>query len=131
VYIVPDAQNDAHDCPRGKRFCKDQEELIAADNWLAAELPPLLESPAFQRNGLLIIVWDESSPNDKRHGGGRIATVLMGPRIKREYRSKTFYQQASTLRLICDSLGLGQCPGAGRDAPRMGEFFQAPQAATR
>ena len=128
VYIVPDTQNDAHDCPRGKRFCKDQEQLIAADKWLAAELPALLDSPAFRRNGLLIIVWDESYPNDKRHGGGRIPVVLVGPQVKRGYRSKIFYQQASTLRLICDSLGLGHCPGTGADAPRMGEFFQAPAA---
>ena len=131
VYIVADAQNDAHDCPRGKHFCRDQEKLIAADNWLASELPPLLESPAFKRNGLLIIVWDESSPNDTRHGGGRIPVVLMGPRVKLAYRSTTLYQQASTLRLICESLGLRHCPGAGADAPPMNEFFQSVQPTAR
>lgn len=124
IYIVPDAQNDAHDCPSSKYFCRDQEKLVAADEWLASNLPPLLESPAFKRNGLLIVVFDESYANDKRHGGGRIPVVLAGPRVKHAYRSTKFYQHASTLRLICDRLGLGHCPGAESDASRMDEFFQ-------
>jgi len=124
IYIVPDAQNDAHDCPPGKYFCRDQDKLIAADEWLASNLPPLLESPAFKRNGLLIVVFDESYASDKRHGGGRIPVVLAGPRVKHAYRSTKFYQHASTLRLICDSLGLGHCPGAGADSLPMDELFQ-------
>ncbi|HMC71159.1 MAG TPA: alkaline phosphatase family protein, partial [Mycobacteriales bacterium] len=47
--IVPNLCNDAHDC-----------SLSTADNWLSANIAPLLASPVFQQDGLLIITFDEA-----------------------------------------------------------------------
>jgi acid phosphatase len=56
AFIVPDLQNDAHDCPAGVTNCTDSQKLAAADNWLKKNIGPVLNSPAFTQDGLLIIV---------------------------------------------------------------------------
>ena len=109
--IVPNLCNDAHDC-----------SLATADTWLKNNIAPLLASATFQRDGLLIIVFDESA-SDNTNGGGRIAWVVVGPKAKLGYQSTTLYQHQSTLRLILEALGVTQYPGAAATAPDMAEFF--------
>ena len=109
--IVPNLCNDAHDCPLG-----------TADTWLGNNMAPLLASPTFQQDGLLIILFDEAG-SDNTHGGGRIAWVVVSPRAKMGYQSTTLYQHESTLRLILETLGVTQFPGVAATTPGMGEFF--------
>lgn len=114
-FIVPNANDDAHE-PDGN--------LQQADQWLQTNLAPLLASPAFQADGLLIIVFDESEVTDLAMGGGHVAWVAVGPRIKKGFRSTKTYQHQSTLRLILNSLGARVFPGDAASAPDMAEFFQ-------
>ncbi len=109
--IVPNLCNDAHDCP-----------LATADKWLQTNIAPLLASATFQRDGLLIITFDEAG-SDNAHGGGRIAWVVVSPKAKRGYQSTTLYQHQSTLRLTLEALGITLFPGAAATAPAMSEFF--------
>ncbi len=110
--IVPNLCNDAHDCP-----------LATADAWLRTHIAPLLASATFQRDGLLVVTFDESE-GDNTHGGGRIAWVVVSPKAKRGYESTTLYQHQSTLRLTLEALGITQFPGAAAAAPAMSEFFE-------
>jgi len=114
VNIVPNLCNDAHDC-----------SLDTADQWLQTNIAPLIASPTFQQDGLLIIVFDESADDDT-NGGGRVAWIAVGPKVRRSYRSTTLYQHESTLRLTAQVLGLTIFPGAAATARDMGEFFTAP-----
>src|SRR3989441_4416976 len=109
--IVPNLCNDAHDC-----------SLSTADGWLGNNIAPLLTSPTFQRDGLLIILFDESG-SDNTNGGGRIVWVVVSPKSKPGYMSTTLYQHQSTLRLILKGLGVTVFPGAAAMAPEMDEFF--------
>ena len=93
-----------------------------ADNWLKANIDPLIKSAEFQKDGLLIISFDESG-NDTTHGGGRVATVIISPFSKPGYQSTTFYQHESVLRLMLEGLGVTTLPGAAATAPEMWEFF--------
>jgi hypothetical protein len=122
-FIIPNKENDAHDCPGNAPACADSAKLAAADNWLRAHIAPLIASPAFA-NGVLIITFDEGVDTDLANGGGQVATVLVGAHVKAGFRSTTFYQHQSTLRLILDLLKVGDHPGASAGAPSMGEFFQ-------
>jgi uncharacterized protein YjdB len=110
--IVPDLCNDAHDC-----------SLSTADSWLQTNIAPLIASPVFQQDGLLIIVFDESG-GDNTLGGGRVYWTAISPaKSKRGYQSTTTYQHQSTLRLILKGLGVNVFPGAAATAPDMSEFF--------
>ncbi len=109
--IVPNLCDDAHDCSLGN-----------ADSWLRTNIAPLLASPVFQKDGLLIITFDESG-GDNSLGGGRVYWVAISPKSKRGYQSTTTYQHPSTLRLILQGLGAKVFPGAAASAPDMSEFF--------
>ena len=42
--------------------------IAAADSWVQANIGPLLQTPAFQQSGLLIITWDEGALTDASNG---------------------------------------------------------------
>jgi acid phosphatase len=114
-FIVPNLCDDAHDCP-----------LSTADNWLKTNIAPLIASPVFQKDGVLIIVFDEANDQDFTSGGGHVAAVIVSPFSKRGYKSIAFYQHQSLLRLSLEGLGVTKLPGAAASAPAMWEFFNAP-----
>jgi len=110
-FVVPNLCNDAHDC-----------DLLTADNWLQANIAPLLNNPSFKQDGMLIITFDEASGDDT-NGGGRIFWTVISPKAKTGYTSTTLYQHQSTLRLMAEALGLTSFPGDAASAPNMAEFF--------
>jgi phosphatidylinositol-3-phosphatase len=112
-FIVPNIMHDAHN-----------GTLAAADQWLQANLDPLVTSNGFQNNAVLIIVFDESEVTDSAHGGGHVAFVIVGPQIKPGLQSTRLYQHESTLRLVLSTLGVTTFPGNSASAPQMGEFFK-------
>jgi acid phosphatase len=122
-FIVPDANNDAHNCPAGMGTCNDTQKLAAADQWLSTNIAPLIASSAFQ-NSLLIIVFDEGDLSDLQNIGGQVAAVIVSPLAKAGYKSTTQYEHASTLRLMLKGLGVTDLPGASATAADMGEFFK-------
>jgi hypothetical protein len=114
-FIVPNLCNDAHNCP-----------LATADNWLKTNLDPVIRSAVFQKDGLLVIVFDEADTLDFTAGGGHVAAVIVSPLAKRGYKSIAFYQHQSALRLMLEGLGVTKLPGDAATAPAMWEFFGTP-----
>jgi phosphatidylinositol-3-phosphatase len=112
-FIVPNLLDDAHD-----------GSLSQADSWLQQNIDPLIQSSTFQRDGLLIIVFDESEDSDVAHGGGHVPAVIVSAKAKRNFRSQTFFQHESALRLILSTLGISTLPGAAASAADMSEFLQ-------
>ena len=123
-FIVPNAEHDAHDCPGGGPLCDDGLRLSTADQWLQANIAPLLASGTFQKDGLLVIVFDESFDIDMANGGGHVPLLVISPRAKPGYQSTTFYQHQSTLRMLIEATGAKAFPGASSSASDMGEFFR-------
>jgi len=120
--IVPNLENDGHDCPSAAPSCTDNEKLANVDQWIQTNLSGLIQSTAFQ-NSVLIYTWDESVLMDTANGGGHIATILVGPKVRTGYQSTTMYQHQSTLKLTMQLLGVKDYPGAAATAPDMSEFF--------
>jgi len=116
-YVVPNIQNNGQ-----------SGSLQQADTWLKQNIAPLLADPSFQQDGILIITFEESASTDKTHGGGQVATLVIGPQAKLGYKSTTLYQHQSLLRTVLTSLGASTAPGAAATAPLMSEFFNAPSA---
>src|SRR5713101_7816488 len=73
-FITPNLLHDAHD-----------GTLSQADAWLKSNFKKLLKSEMFESggSGLLIIVFDEGT--DDSHGGGQIAWIAIGLKVKRRY----------------------------------------------
>ena len=122
AYITPNLQHDAHDGTRAQ-----------ADAWLSQQVPKILALPEFQSggDGLLFIVWDEGTLyTDNRCNawtskgcGGRVATLVIGPQVKRNFKSQKLYHHENLLRTVCDALGFAACPGAAANAAPMSDFF--------
>ena len=120
-YISPDLCSDGHDQP-----CVDGRPggLVSADAWLRAWVPRILASPAFGKDGLLVVTFDEAesdtaaaccgegaTPNTDQPGitgpgGGRVGAVVVSPFVRPGTRNATSYNHFSLLRTIEDAFGL-------------------------
>jgi hypothetical protein len=112
-FVIPNMCNDAHNC-----------SLSTADNWLKTNIAPLLSTTAFQSggDGILMIVFDESTSSDTAHFGGHVSMVIVGPKVKRAFRLTTFYQHQSALKTALKALGIGSYPGASSSAASLAAF---------
>ena len=122
-FIVPNLMNDAH-----------SGTLAEADAWLATHIAPLIASSLFQRDGLLVIVFEEdgtANPGCTGAGndcGGHVAAVIVSPFIKSAgFTSDTSYHHENVLRLTAEGLGLKTFPGGAATSENMAEFFNAPE----
>lgn len=110
-FIVPNKYHDAHN-----------GTLQQADSWLQTHIAPLLANAEFQKDGLLLIVFDESYESDTNHGGGHTVVVAVGHNVLGGVKSTTFYQEQSVLRTVSDALGIS-VPSAVGTAKAMSDFF--------
>ena len=125
IFITPNLCHDGHDAP-----CADREPggLVSADAFLRRWVPLIMSSPAFVKDGLLIITFDESDaggvdaagaccgerplpgahypPGIVGPGGGRIGAVLLSPLISPGAMSDVPYNHYSLLRSIETFFGL-------------------------
>ena len=138
VFITPNLCNDGHDPSFPSRdptlrTCKDGAPggLVSADAFLRKWVPKILASPAFRRDGLLIITFDEAEAEANQPGeadasaccgevpgpnaplpgifglgGGRTGAVLLSPFIRPGTVNDTPYNHYSMLRSIEDMFGL-------------------------
>lgn len=121
-FIVPNQQHNGHNCPPGTSPCSDSLILRTLDSWLKNNIGPLLNNAEFKQDGILIIVFDEGKASDTAHGGGHIATVVVGPKVKKGFRSIQFDQHQNVLRTALDALGIHHYPGKSATAADMHVF---------
>ncbi len=122
-FITPNLCNDGHDAP-----CVNQQgspsALANIGTFLQTWVPLITGSPAFRKDGLLEITFDEADTADATSccgetpgpasalpgvtgpGGGRIGTVLLSPFVKAGTASSVPYNHYSTLATIEDIFGL-------------------------
>jgi hypothetical protein len=135
TYITPNLCNDGHDEP-----CVDGRPggAVTANAWLRRWVPRIVQSPAFRRDGLLVVTFDESEgPHDDASaccgegpgpnsplpgitglGGGRIGAVLVSPFMQPGSWNITPYNHYGLLRSIEDLFGLNHLGYAGADGVR-------------
>ena len=134
AFITPDLCHDAHD-----ETCADGGKggLEAANDFLKTWVPKILASPAYRKDGLLIVTFDESETSQSQDdaaaccneqpgpnsplpgiygmGGGRIGAVLLSRFIAPGTRNATPYNHYSMLRSVEDLFGLDHLGYAGQD----------------
>ncbi len=140
-FITPNLCNDGHDAP-----CVNQTASASAgtniDAFLSTWVPLITHSPAFTKDGLLIVTFDEadstgptadasaccneqpgpaaSLPGETGPGGGRIGTVLISPFIRSGTVSDVPYNHYSTLATIEDLFGLPKLGEAANTSSTFG-----------
>ena len=116
-FLVPNRTNDMHD-PTANR----PAALRQGDTWLAAEMPKILNSAAYQTGGLLIVTFDEGEGST---GDGPIGAILLSPRVKSPgYVSTIFFDHSSLLRTWQDIFGVGPYLGGAAYAQDMNDLFK-------
>jgi hypothetical protein len=123
TYITPDLCHDAHDAR-----CADGGPggLRAANGWLKTWAPRILDSSAFQKDGVLVITADESEgvtedsraccdegvgpnagqPGIEGPGGGRVGALVISPFATPGTTTKRAYNHYSLLGSIEDLFGV-------------------------
>lgn len=133
VFITPNLCADGHDsgCANG-----DPGGLVGIDDFLKEWVPRIMASPAYQKDGLILVTFDEANlganaedaaaccneprgPNSVLPGlfgpgGGRIGAVLISPFIKPGTVSEVPYNHYSMLKSIEDLFGLPYLGHAGQ-----------------
>lgn len=101
--IVPNLINDMHN-----------GTIAQGDAFLAAFVPEITSSAAFNAGSVLFITFDEGSTNAGSFGddGGHIATLIIAPGMPAGYRTGAYADHLSILRTAEDVLGLPCLAGA-------------------
>jgi acid phosphatase len=113
--VVPNACNSTHDC-----------SIDEGDNWLGAFLKPLLGSPQMA-NGVVFVSFDEAERSDTAGGGGRVATLVLGPLVRPGARSAARLTHYSLLRTIEDGWRLPHLGKAASATPIGGIWRVSPR----
>jgi hypothetical protein len=93
--------------------------VAAGDTWLANNLPTILNSPAYQSGGLVIITWDEAVIND-----GPIGLIVLSPNAKGGgYSNTTPYNHGSTLRSVEEIFALSPYLGDAANQTDLNDLF--------
>jgi hypothetical protein len=104
AFISPNLCHDTHDC-----------DVATGDRFLSGLVPRLLRE--IGPHGFVVLTWDEGSSDAGCCGaahGGRIATVLAGPDVRRHGRSSRPVDQYGVLRTTENALGLAPLGGAAQ-----------------
>ena len=125
-FITPNLCNDGHDTNCAGKDAKGSKAggLVSIDHFLSVWVPRIKQSPAFKKDGLLIITTDEAStsdataccneqpgPNDPQPGirgpgGGRTGTLVIGHCVGAGRKVKTPYNHYSLLRTLENLFGV-------------------------
>ena len=144
-YIVPNICHDGHDSP-----CNDGEPggLVSADAFLKQWVPAIMNSPAYQQDGVLIITFDEAEsgsdssaccneqpgpnagqPGLNGPGGGLVGAVVLSPFVTPGTQNGTGYNHYSLLKTMEGFFGLsylGEAQQSGLAAFGTDVFGQLP-----
>jgi hypothetical protein len=103
-FVTPDLCHDTHDCPVGN-----------GDAWLAAELPPILASPAYRQGTTAVfVVWDEYTP---------LPVIVLGPSLRPGTVVTQAFDHYALLRTTEELLGLPGRLGAAAGATDLRPLF--------
>ncbi len=113
-FITPNLCNDMHN----NSGCAHTDAIANGDEWLAGEVPKILDSAAYKRGGALFITWDESEVGD-----APIGMIVLSPFAKAGFASTTHYTHSALLRSAQEILAVQPFLRDAADAPNLAELF--------
>jgi phospholipase C len=114
-WILPDDCNSMHS-PCGL------DPVQQGDNFLAAQVPQILNSAAYRNGGALFIIWDETDSPDVR-----LPFFVLSPFARAGYGSTNYYTHSSVLRTMQEIFQVGPpFLGDAAKATDLSDFFAPP-----
>jgi phospholipase C len=114
-FITPNLCHDMHGAPN----CPSGDLVAQGDDWLAQQVPQILESQAYRDGGVLFITWDESEGGDLP-----IGMIVLSPFAKGGgYTNKLAYTHSSTLRTIQEIFAVEPLLGDAAQATDLRDLF--------
>ena len=98
-FISPNLCNDMH----GATGCPQSNVRRAGDDWLAANLPPLIDF-VNANGGVIFITWEEGEHTET------MPFLAVGPSVKQGYTGAVPYTHSSLLKTVEELLGLPILP---------------------
>jgi hypothetical protein len=115
-FITPNLCHDMHNF----LGCASLNEVKNGDDWLAGQLPAILDSQAYQDGGVVFLTWDEGADNSD----GPIGMIVLSPNAKGGGYSNTIrYTHSSLLRTLQEIFGVTPYLGDAADAPDLSDLF--------
>ena len=115
-FITPNLCNDMHD----SSGCASSDSIRNGDAWLAREVPKILGSPAFKRDGVLFITFDEGQGSND----GPIGFIALSRYAKGGGYSNTIrYTHSSLLRTVQHIFKVTPLLGDAANATDLGDLF--------
>ena len=113
-FITPNLTNDMHD-----------GTIADGDNWLAKNVPVILNSTAYKQGGVIFITWDEgeggSAPGDTKDGP--IGMMVLSPNAKVGYQNSIHYDHSSTLRTVEEIFKVSPMLGGAANQTDLSDLF--------
>lgn len=110
-WITPDQYNEAHSALptgftyNGVHYTGDQAAVAEGDNFLSIVLPEIMASKAYQDNGVVIILWDETEGGDT--AAYTLPEIIISPLAKgNAYASSVPMSHSSDLKTFEEIFGL-------------------------
>jgi hypothetical protein len=115
-FITPNLCNDMHNSCAPTRNKKRQ-----GDDFLAAWVPKILASQAWQDGGVLFITWDEAG---LLGGDGPIGMIVLSPLARGGgYHNQIHYSHSSTLLTLQEIFGVSPALGDAAAATDLSDLF--------
>jgi phosphatidylinositol-3-phosphatase len=120
-FISPNLCDDMHDS-----CSPQQDDVKQGDDFLAALVPMIMQSQAYQNGGLLIITWDEAELSFTCLTlDCPIGMLMLSPFAKTNYSNMTHYDHSSLLRTIEEVFGIQTYLRGAANAADLSDFFTA------
>jgi len=114
-FITPNLIHDGHNA-----IAPNYDKLQQVDEWLASEIPKILQSAAYTNNGAIFIIWDEGTGDMD----GPIGMILLSPLARGGgYHSPVPHTHSSTLRTFQEVFGVQPWLGDAANANDLSELF--------
>ena len=121
-FITPNNCNDMHGETTGLNCNIFTTDLIKlGDDWLAANVPKILNSSAYKNGGVLFVLWDEGDGFGAAQDGP-IPMIVLSPKAKVNYKNSIKYTHSSMLRTIQAIFGVPYLRGA-MSSNDLSDFF--------
>jgi hypothetical protein len=98
------------------------DPVRAGDDWLAGQMPGILNSDVYREGGAVFLCWDEG---DHNLSDGPIGMLVLSPLAKGNgYASTNYYTHSSLLRTMQEIFGVTPLLGDAANAADLSDLFR-------